>query len=68
MEYGNPATRLDDWDLFLVDVFSSARIADFIESSYCAAFNLCLVPYQGSSQTTLSIDENIGCFSGESLR
>jgi hypothetical protein len=33
MEYGSHTTRQSDWDLFLVDVFSSARIADFIEST-----------------------------------
>ncbi|KAF1953125.1 hypothetical protein CC80DRAFT_551828 [Byssothecium circinans] len=32
-EYDSPATRLNDWDLFLVDVFSSARILDYIEST-----------------------------------
>lgn len=32
-EYGNPATRQNDWDLFLVDIYSSARIADYIEST-----------------------------------
>ena len=32
-EYSNPATRQNDWDLFLVDIFCSARIADYIEST-----------------------------------
>jgi hypothetical protein len=32
-EYDEPATRVNDWDLFLVDIYSSARIGDYIESS-----------------------------------